>query len=300
MVFSTDMESLDNLLFGGFPEGRVSGIFSLPNIGKSLLSMQIAMKAISEGRNCLYLTSPSEYDSEKISKIFFNRYNTDKMPDFLKVKDCVELGKLFYIDLNIDDSKKKTEVIFTDIKRKDQKKVSEELGFGRKNFSNYDLIIIDSFSELVKLSIQSAVQNLSARSLIETKLFAAFVDVMEEFNNTFILVHHSSANPMQFGGEVQRPYGGPVLMYLSKYLIMLKGPDAKLYKEFGKEAGSLTRRIQRYRWTGSLPSGFMGVQIKENWGYIDLPDWKSRNLENDEDENTQNIFQNEVNTIIDV
>jgi len=295
MGFSTDAESLDNLLFGGFPEKRVSGIFASPNTGKSLLSMQVAMKAISEGKECLYITSPSEYDSNKISEIFFKRFNTEKTPDFLKVKNCVDLGKLFYLDLDISDEKKKTEVIISDIKKKDQKKLSEEIGFKKSDFGKYDLVVIDSFSELVKLSIQSAVQNLAARSIVETRLFAAFVETMEEFDTTFILVHHSSVNPLAFA-DIHKPYGGPVLMYLSKYLLLLKGPDKKLRDD----VGPMGRRVQRYRWTGSLPSEFLGLEIKENWGYVDLPDWKEREPESGEDEDLiipQTISEN---TIVDL
>lgn len=276
MVYSTDTDSIDDLLFGGFPEKRVSGIFASPNTGKSLLTMQTCMKALVEDKKCLYITSPSEYDSKAISQIFFKRFNTERTPDFIKARTCVDLAKLFNLDMVIDNSKDKTAVTIRNMKKKD---IRESTGFVRDQFANYNLIVVDAFSELVKLSIQTAIQNLIARSDIETHLFGAFTDVMEDYDCTFLLTHHSSVNPMAWA-DVHKPYGGPVLMYLSKNLLLIKKPDKKLYSE----VGIMGRRIQRYRWTGSLPSDFLGIVVKKDWGYTDLDDWKERDPESDVDD----------------
>lgn len=270
MVFSTDMPNIDDMLFGGFPEGRVSGIFAVPNTGKSLLANQVAMKAISEGKKCLFLMSPSEYDSRKISEIFLERYGlTEKdLPDYKKILNMTNLGSLFGLDIIVDKTGNKTSVQIREKKAKRKKKGEEPVKEWRmKDFEPYDLIIIDSFSELIKLSIVMEVQNLGARSSMETQIFGAMTECMEKYNTTFILVHHASVNPMAIA-DAQSPFGGPVLLYLSKYLVLMKKANKPLYDKFGK----LGRRIQRYRWTGSIESEFEPMVIKKDYGLIDAED----------------------------
>ena len=267
MAFSTDMKNIDDTLFGGFPEGRISGIFAVPNTGKSLLANQVVMKAMSEDKRCLILTSPSEYDSYKISEIFLERYGLtkDNLPDYKKVLNMTSLGSLFGLDVVIDKTKDKTSVQIRDKKMKRKKKDEEPIKeWGIKDFEPYDLIVIDSFSELIKLSIVMELQNLGARSSLETQMFGAMTDCMERSDTTFILIHHASVNPIGWG-DAQYPFGGPVLMYLSKYLILMKKADKPLYEKYGK----MGRRIQRYRWTGSIESEFEQIVIKKDWGLVD-------------------------------
>ena len=267
MVYSTDMKNIDDMLFGGFPEGRISGIFAVPNTGKSLLASQVAMKAIKDGKKCLFLMSPSEYDSHKISEIFLERYGLtkDDLPDYKKVLNMTNLGSLFGLDIVIDKSKDKTSVQIREKKAKKRKKGEEPVKeWGMKDFEPYDLIIIDSFSELIKLSIVIEIQNLGARSSMETQMFGAMTECMEKYNNTFLLIHHASVNPISWG-DAQVPVGGPALIYLSKYLVLMKKANKSLYEKKGK----MGRRIQRFRWTGSVESEFEEMVIKENYGLID-------------------------------
>ena len=64
------------------------------------------------------------------------------------------------------------------------------------------------------------------------------------------------------------PVGGPALIYLSKYLVLMKKADKSLYEKKGK----MGRRIQRFRWTGSVESDFEEMAIKENYGLMDFSD----------------------------
>lgn len=259
-MFCTDVKVLDELTDGGFPERRVSGVFGLPNIGKSLLLNQVAMKAISKGKSVLYVLTPSEYDSLNISKIFFKRFNTDKLPDTYNIQNAMDFGRMFDMDISIDRSKDKTSVQIRDLKRR--KNTAE---FSYKDFENYDLVIVDSFSEMLKLSIVMELQNLGARSTIETQLFGKMTECMNDCKTTFILVHHASQNPMVIF-DSQTPFGGPVLMYLSKYLLLIKGPTSDQFTKYGRNA----KRVQRYRWTGKMLSDFVPVLVKENYGYVDV------------------------------
>jgi len=264
-MYATDVKTIDELIFGGFPEQRVSGIFALPNTGKSLLATQVMMNAIHDGKKCLHITTPSEYDSDKIAKIFLDRFKVDKIPDYCKVLNSQAFGAMLNIYIDLDKSKDKISIQIRDMKSKEIKERKTNGEWTREDLSKYDLIVLDSFSEMIKLTMVMEPQNLGARSIIETQLFGAMTECMEEYGNTFILTHHASVNPIAFADK-QNPFGGPVLMYLSKYLILLKKADKPLFDKVGMRG----RRVQRYRWTGSMESEFKPVMIKEDYGYADL------------------------------
>lgn len=224
MVFSTDVRALDNIIEGGFPDNRISGVFAFPNLGKSLLCNQVAMKAASEGKKCLFLLTPSEFDSNRITNIFKDRYEVDeKNLTFLKIISGELFASLFNLNMIINNSTNKTSVVIREKERwrKDERPIDWKIS----NFQDYDLVVVDSFSELIKMTLVLDIQNFGARSAIETQLFSAMSRTIEDYNTTFLLVHHTSKNPMA-RVDSQNPFGGAVLMYLSKYLLLMKTASA--------------------------------------------------------------------------
>lgn len=277
MAFSTDVRALDNIIEGGIPENRISGVFAFPNLGKSLLCNQIAMKAASEGKKCLFLLTPSEFDSNRIVNIFKDRYTVDKRNlTFLKIISGEAFASLFNLNLIVNNSTNKTSIT---IREKEKwRKGERSFDWHTNNFQDYDLVIVDSFSELIKMTLVLDIQNFGARSAIETHLFSAMSRMIEDYHTTFLLVHHTSKNPMA-RVDTQNPFGGAVLMYLSKYLLLMKAASKKLYDKYGYMA----RRIQRYRWTGLVKSEFVPLLIKENWGFIDVEDNDIDDINDEED-----------------
>lgn len=282
MPLSTGCTNLDNLTDGGIPERRVSGIFSQPNLGKSFFSTQLALNAISQGKKVLYLCSKSEYDSRKIAEILKHRFGVEKVPEYKQVKNLASLGRLFGSDITIDYSKDKVSVYIRDLPKRDSKHRTIKYDWTYENFQDYDLVILDSFSELLKLDILvSQLQDLPARSSIETYLFGKFTDACEDFGSTFFLVHHISQSPI---GPIRitRPFGGPILMYLSKYLIEMDNPGKKLWTKYGAEA----RRVRLFRWVGKPRTDWIGLVLKENEGFYGLDD-DTLDLQDDEEELTE-------------
>jgi len=280
-MYSTDISSLDKLIDGGFPDQRVSGIFALPNLGKSLLGLQTVMKAVSEGKRGLILSSPSEFDNDRIlSNIFLNRFDISEkdIPKVIRLVNITQLGFMFNLNINFDNSKNKLSATIQ--KRERWFKEEKPFEWKIKNFEDYDIVLIDSFSELIKLAVISDVQNFPIRSALETQLYGAMTEAMVDYDFTTLLIHHTSKNPMSFA-DVQTPFGGAVLMYLSKYLLFMNNPTAPLYRKYGKNI----RRIMRYRWTGRMQSEHIPILIKENYGFVEPDNWSEEDKDLLEDEN---------------
>ena len=272
-MFRTDIKFLDEKIGGGFPNNRVSAIFGSPNIGKSMMCVQCAINSLIEDKKVIYITSMSERDSEQYFHVFDDRYKDwiDKKDniDFIYVSDLADLGDKFDYMLNInysreksDDSMGKASLI---VKNQSSDTIRNKKNWKREYFMNYDLIIIDSLSELVKLDIMSDLANFPARSQTLTFLFAIFNDCMNDFNNTFLLTHHLTKSVIGYA-NASYLWGGASLGYLSKHIIEIDSPKKTAYDKFKKEG----RSLKIYRWPGLQESEFFDVSLYKDWGYLDI------------------------------
>jgi hypothetical protein len=101
------------------------------------------------------------------------------------------------------------------------------------------------------------------------RLFKEFGNLMNDFDLTVLLLHHSSQNPMSFMSS-QNPYGGPMIIYEEKYLMQLNNADQSLYNKVGKRG----KRVKRFRYAGKIESDYVPVVLKKDYGYIDLEDYE--------------------------
>ena len=317
-MFKTDISCLDNMIGGGFPDNRVSAVFGPPNVGKSMMCVQTAINAMLESKKVIYITSMSERDSKQYFHVFDERYPEwiDKRGsiDFLYVSDLQDLASKFDYYLNIIYSNEKSDSsmgkVTLVIRNQMDDIIRLKKDWRRDDFKGYDLVIIDSLSELVKLDIMSDMQNFPARSQVLTFLFAIFNDCMNDFNDTFLLTHHVSKAIGGFG-KASYLWGGTAVGYLSKHIIEIDSPKKSSYDKFKKDGKS----IKVYRWPGLQESEFFDVSLYKDWGYLDTeqyiektgidPDKKKRGrkkkLDKDLDKNkNENKDKEEINESIEI
>jgi archaellum biogenesis ATPase FlaH len=270
-MFKTDIGLLDDVIGGGIPDHRISAVFGSPNVGKSVLSVQTSLNAILEDKNVLYISSMSEKDSREYLNIFNARYpewkNKKDNINFLSVIDLKDLADKFDYFLNITYSDTKSENTMgkaSVVVRNEPEIDIIQKTFKRENFGEYDFIVIDSLSELVKLDIFSEMQNFPARSQILTFLFSIFNDAINDFDNTFLITHHLTKAITGYGAAAY-VWGGAAIGYLSKHILELDQPKKSSYDRFKKEG----RSVKIYRWPAIAESPFYDICLLKDWGYVD-------------------------------
>jgi len=66
---STGSAALDDLLEGGYEQGRISEVFGASNTGKTQLAMQAAVLAAGRGWNSLYVDTESTFRPERVEEM---------------------------------------------------------------------------------------------------------------------------------------------------------------------------------------------------------------------------------------
>jgi len=122
---STGVKGLDNLLNGGYPKGSVILISGTPGTGKTILCFQFLYAGLTQGENCLYLSS-----DEPIKNLIqeASKFNMD-------FQRFIETGKLRLLYLDPDNGNLHEEI---------QKEISNQ---------GYSRIIVDSLSPLAETPI---------------------------------------------------------------------------------------------------------------------------------------------------
>jgi len=268
MTYNTDIKIVDDALSGGFPSNRVGAIFGPPNIGKSVLCCQISTNALSKDENVYYISSVSEKDSESYFDLFKDRYSVTKHPEFNSLAHLSDLGSLFNKHLKILYSNEKAgnkETVgkASVIVRDETAKEIVDKVWRKENFEDYNLIILDSISEFLKMGIVHELQNLPARSIVQNFLFSVFNDVMSDYGSTVILTHHVTKT-ISFR-STSYPFGGPGVLYLSKYLLEIDKAKKDCWNRYKDEA----RSFRRYRWPAKVTSDWLCVRLKRDWGFED-------------------------------
>jgi len=295
MTYNTDIKSVDDALNGGFPNNRVGAIFGPPNIGKSVLCCQISINAMSRDENIYYISSVSEKDSESYFDLFKDRYSVSKRPEFNSLSHLSDLGSLLDKHLKILYSNEKAgnketvgkaSVIIRD---ETAKEIVDKV-WRREHFKDYNLIILDSISEFLKMGIIHEMQNLPARSIVQNFLFSAFNDVMSDYDSTVILTHHVTKT-ISFRSTTY-PFGGPGVLYLSKYLLEIDKPKKDCWNRYKDEA----RSLRRYRWPAKVTSDWICARLKRDWGFEDkIEEPKSRKSKKEEREEVENKIEGRDN-----
>ena len=261
----TGCNTIDNLFGGGIPVGQLSGMHSLPNLGKTIFSLQCAYSFLAQfpDKEALIIdTEGMPLENNPLNKVFKERFNTDRDPE---VRRCVGLDQLFNlfgseVDFDYSDSGKIEKLSITRIKKTNPKKDRVI-----KDWSKYGFVSIDSFSEPFKQMLAGETKNFPARSNIETNLCGR-LQFLAESNQMIVWTnHHTSKNPtdMMDLGTIS---GGTAIQYQLKYLIQLLPPDKSVRSVYGNEGRRVIMRRMPFVMTSFEKET---VLLKENFGFTD-------------------------------
>lgn len=240
--------TIDELMGGGFPYGIPTAITGLPSVGKTWLSIMLAVANVKKtGMDSIYIDTEGnrrkdimsiayklakryEVSDEDIKKHFiFISTMDDPMMESLEA-----LCKLFGYNVQLELSEKagKYSVRFFPMKNMPI----------RKQLENATFLAIDSLTTPLKESIGHETFNLPARSSIVNRIYGRLLKLSKIYNLCTVITHHVSIDPTNMR-DLGRPYGGDAIIYHSKYILQILPPDKKAKEKFGDEA----RRVQLVR-----------------------------------------------------
>ena len=255
---STGCEALDKLLQGGVPRGILLGIFGESKIGKTWLAYQIAASAAKQtGKPALYIDT-EEFAFERLKEYFSKRFgdftvHTTSITDIHKLLEFFGIG----IELNLSEGGRIDALI------KLQSESFNSPIYQLAKEMEYCVIVLDSMTEVLKRSIPTPPQqNFPARAAVINILYGRFEEIVSGLNATGIIIHHQSRNPMM-SQSWGKPYGGPNILYNTKYLLQILPPRKADIEKYGERA----RRIIRVYWPG-LEEEEVVCKLEKDWGYV--------------------------------
>ncbi len=271
-IYETGISAVDDNMMGGFYPGIMSSIFGEPNIGKSVLCMQLAYKWAGEGKKVVYFDTEGMPSMQQVfwGQKFKERFNTDKEPTFITVRNPEKLFNILGRDFSYEVDKESGKIgRIAIIKKNIDRRKKDQSDPNILVRENPDIVIIDSFSFITKASIGSMTSILPARADIEAKLLAIFGEWMDDGGKFLLMTHHISKNPTnpQDVGSIE---GGNFVKYSSKVIIHLHHGNKEDRESFGQSY----RRIRfvrkpvmsaedsEYKW--------FGLQLKQDYGFTEI------------------------------
>jgi archaellum biogenesis ATPase FlaH len=262
-ILPSGSEVIDELLEGGIPYGATSGVFALPDTGKTWLTHQFAasnLKCSDKGSLIIETEAYKTHHYNRYSDIFYKRFNIKgKKIDYLHVRGLKELCALFGIEYEKDESNiNKVKIHIREIPKKKRKAESTLMP---NILKKYSFIAIDSFSKPFKGEISGGTTDFPARAQVSDRLFFQFDDLFSEYDIALFLTVHASKDPISPFSKPHQ-YGAETLLYNCKFLLGLYGPTKAVYEKWGQEG----RRIELKRFPG-IPPVVEPLRLKYNWGF---------------------------------
>jgi RecA/RadA recombinase len=219
--------SLNNLnsLFGGsaYSTCEIMALYGLPNVGKTLLSLQEAIYLASQGVNILYIDTEGSLASayRAFASSFKERFGEPRgVIEVEVVKTLEEL--LYYMGF-------KVEVMLKGQKVEVQ---AEELGgepviekIVRENKIGF--IVIDSITQPIREKFPSVQQNFPARADVTGMIYASLLRVQAKYGAGVLTTHHASFNPANPYETLADIRGGIAVLYANKRVVYLDYREKK-------------------------------------------------------------------------
>jgi len=250
---STGSVAVDKSLGGGFPEGKVSGVFAGYDVGKTLLMAQTASYFwhLTKKAVCYIDTEKSfkqPEDKAKVIGMFKKRWKMQGDPEIVfkfptNIHELMRmLGKKLTVKDKIDD--KTGELVMTIAQVANETDEKHFPLYMETKEKKYGLIILDSITELIEncISIPPR-QNFPARKTITKSIVARLDQLASDFNIPVILTIHESADPARGKLDTGAPVGGATLRYTIKHMIQIRGHP------HGEK-----RTFHKFRWFGEPSS----------------------------------------------
>ena len=270
--FLSECLTIDTLMGSGFPVGSITALFGQSGQGKTLLTAQLALSCIKNlDKDVIVIETEGNREQDYLELLlkFAGRFGLTEeeickrihfytvMGD-LQDKAIFSLLGLIGYKAELDASKKgdKFTVTYKEVKPKLKDELLKDVG----------LIIVDSLTKPIKVSVGHKTQNLPARANLIGRFFDRLYQMAYKFDIAVIVVHHASVDPLKWGRDFGKTYGGDEVWYNSKYILQLIDSDMTARAKFGKSA----RRVQLLKHPYNAATGVLyTVNLKEDWGFCD-------------------------------
>ena len=248
-----DLKALGELI-GTYSRSSILAKYGLSTVGKTSLDMLLAM----EYSHKTELTS-LVYDTEGGVDEFVEHWSEVYREKYPKGKMNVRLMRSwervlndfgYYPVVSVSDKGKMT------VAAAPRKRYSDMVEYVMENKIGF--ISFDSMTQLMT-PIGSAIQNLQARSTIQSMIFDALLDLQDRFGVVITMNHHASKNPMVAQAKAKM-VGGKAVSHNSKWQIEVKRVGAKGCTNY--------RRLVLER-SPVKPAGQEGLCELTDEGYLD-------------------------------
>jgi RecA/RadA recombinase len=254
--------SLSNLnsLFGGsaYSTCETMALYGLPNVGKTLLSLQEAMYFASQGVNVLYIDTEGSLASayRAFGQAFRERFGEPKgVIEVEVVKTLEEL--LYFLGFKVDVELKgqKVEV--------QAEEVGGEPGIERAvREGKIGFIIIDSITQPIRERFPSVQQNFPARADVTGMIYASLLRAQAKYGAGILTTHHATFNPANPYETLADIRGGIAVLYTNKRVVYLD------YRE--KKGMENVRRFWLVRGPGKQSWSDVAFARIDDRGYWDI------------------------------
>jgi len=289
--FPSSLECL-NEMFGGSPysSGELFAIYSPPNRGKTLFSVQETVYLISQGYKVLYIETEGSGEKmiRKWAPIFAKRFGANLKDLYFESRRTLEtlaqyLGfEVKFVTKQVSEEELQPEALVKEGKKKKKKKKEKgakieviyrplDLSLIEQDIQKYkiDFIILDSLSNPIRSAFPPDQQNNPAKSFIEGRILQKLIELQEKYRVGVLIVLHASFNPAN-PYETQIGFrGGLSVAHNVKrvvYIAQRGGADWIAYRKFW-----LIRSEDAVPW-----SKYAVAKINE-MGFIDVPkeEWQN-------------------------
>jgi len=288
MRLSTGCRSIDDLMGGGIPSGKLVLIYGPPNIGKTIFSLQASVMCAMSGKKVIYIDTEECLD-EDVLQIFYgwmeDRFGIsskeEKRIEIHGLENVFDLWEFFGMQVTLFQTKAKTTVsiLFPKVKRqkptesswKDKNWITYAPIYKKLNNGDYGLVVLDSFTSPIKNEISSDQQNWPGRASLERPLLSACRTIAKRTNVPFLMTAHQTKGVMDWRGE---PWGGENMVYYVKHIYGLfplskKELKKRIAAKYPDIDLSELRILHRYRQQ-FVKEDWTITWLRKDYGYTDL------------------------------
>jgi len=214
-----------NTLFGGtaYSTCEVMALYGLPNVGKTLLSLQETMFLASQGVNILYIDTEGSLASayRAFGQVFKDRFGEPKgIIEVEVVKTLEELLHFLGFKVDIELKGQKVEVQAEEVDGEPEiERVARENKIG--------FIIIDSITQPIRERFPSVQQNFPARADVTGMIYASLLRAQAKYGVGVLTTHHATFNPANPYETLADIRGGIAVLYTNKRVVYLDYREKK-------------------------------------------------------------------------
>jgi RecA/RadA recombinase len=215
------MSSLNNLntLFGGsaYSTCEIMALYGLPNVGKTLLSLQEAMHLASQGVNVLYIDTEGSLASayRAFGSAFRERFGEPRgIIEVELLKSLEEL--LYYLGFKVEVMLKGQKVEVQAEEVSGEPLIEKTVREGKIGF-----IVVDSITQPIRERFPSVQQNFPARADVTGMIYASLLRVQAKYGVGVLTTHHATFNPANPYETLADIRGGVAVLYANKRVVYL-------------------------------------------------------------------------------